>query len=101
MEALVGQLMEELNCEVVFTLPILGGIPVSEAVVVSWIIMAVLFLVCFIFVRGFDVTHPGKKQIVLETAVSGIYHFFDEILGEAGRDYVPYLMSLFMWVRPI
>ena len=54
--ALVGQLMEELNCEVVFTLPILGGIPVSEAVVVSWIIMAVLFLVCFIFVRGFDDT---------------------------------------------
>ena len=76
MEALVEQLMEELNCETVFTIPILGGIPVSEAVVVSWIIMAVLFLVCIILVRGFDVMHPGKKQMVLETAVSGIYRFF-------------------------
>ena len=49
MEALVEQLMEELNCETVFTIPILGGIPVSEAVVVSWIIMAVLVAASIIF----------------------------------------------------
>ena len=98
MEALVEQLMEELNCETVFTIPVLGGIPVSEAVVVSWIIMAVLFLVCIIFVRGFDVMHPGKKQLVLETAVSGIYRFFDGILGKDGREYVPYLMAVAIYV---
>lgn len=98
MEALVEQLMEELNCETVFTIPVLGGIPVSEAVVVSWIIMAVLFLLCIIFVRGLNVTHPGRKQIILETAVSGIYRFFDEILGEEGRAYVPYLMSVAVYV---
>lgn len=98
MEALVEQLMEELNCETVFTIPVLGGIPVSEAVVVSWIIMGVLFLICIIFVRGFDVMHPGKKQIILETAISGIYRFFDGILGEAGREYVPYLVTVAIYV---
>lgn len=98
MEALVEQLMEELNCETIFTIPVLGGIPVSEAVVVSWIIMAVLFLLCIILVRGLNVTHPGRKQIILETAVSGIYRFFDEILGEEGRAYVPYLMSVAVYV---
>lgn len=36
--------------------------------------------------------------MVLETAVSGIYRFFDEILGEAGRDYVPYLMAVAIYV---
>jgi len=34
--------MEELNCETAFTIPIFGGIPVAESVVVTWIIMAVL-----------------------------------------------------------
>lgn len=97
-EALVEQLMEELNCETVFTIPILGGIPVSEAIVVSWIIMAVLFLACIIFVRGFDVMHPRRKQLILETAVSGIYRFFDGILGEGGKEYVPYLMAVAIYV---
>ena len=60
--------------------------------------MAVLFLVCIIFVRGFDVMHPGKKQLVLETAVSGIYRFFDGILGKDGREYVPYLMAVAIYV---
>lgn len=40
MDALVNSLMEELNCETVFTIPIFGGIPIYESVVVTWIIMA-------------------------------------------------------------
>ena len=54
MDALVEGLMEELNCETVFTIPLFGGIPVYESVVVTWIIMAVVFLLCilanFIFI---------------------------------------------------
>lgn len=42
MDALVNGLMEELNCETVFTIPLFGGIPIYESVVVTWIIMAAL-----------------------------------------------------------
>jgi hypothetical protein len=35
MDALVEGLMEELNCETVFTIPLFGGIPVYESVVVE------------------------------------------------------------------
>ena len=38
MDALVNELMKELNCDTVFTIPVLGGIPVKESVVVTWII---------------------------------------------------------------
>ncbi len=48
--------MEELNCETVFTLPIVGGI--SESVVVTWIIMAVLVLASIILVRNLKVENP-------------------------------------------
>ena len=40
------KLMEELNCEVAFEIPVFGGIPIYESVVVTWIIMAVIVLLC-------------------------------------------------------
>ena len=48
----MNSLLEELNCETVFTIPVFGGIGVSEAVVVTWIIMAVLVVLCLCLVRS-------------------------------------------------
>ena len=42
MNGLVESLMEELNCKVVFTIPLFGGIDVMESVAVTWIIMAII-----------------------------------------------------------
>ena len=49
--SIAERITEELNCETVFTIPILGGIPVNESVVVTWIIMAVLTILSVILVR--------------------------------------------------
>ena len=65
--------MEELNCETAFTIPVFGGIPVAESVVVTWVIMAVLLLGSIILVRNLKVENVGKKQVVLETVVGGLY----------------------------
>lgn len=53
--------MEELNCETVFTIPVFGGIPIAESVVVSWIIMAALTILSICLVRNLKVENPGKK----------------------------------------
>ena len=44
LDGLVESLMEELNCNVVFTIPIFGGIDVYESVVVTWIIMGIIMV---------------------------------------------------------
>lgn len=98
MDELVKNLMEELNCYTAFTIPIFGGIPVAESVFVTWLIMAVVILLCAIFVRNLKVTNPGKGQLLLETAVSGIYSFFEDILGEKGKGFIPYLMSVGIYI---
>lgn len=98
MEALVKNLMAELNCDTAFTIPIFGGIPVAESVFVTWIIMAVVIVLCAVFVRNLKVTDPGKGQLLLETAVSGIYGFFEDILGEKGKRFIPYLMSVAIYI---
>ena len=77
--------MEELNCETAFTIPVFGGIPVAESVVVTWVIMAVLLLGSIILVRNLKVENVGKKQVVLETVVGGLYNFFYDLLGDDRR----------------
>ena len=66
--------MEELNCETVFTLPVLGGI--NESVVVTWIIMAVLVIASIILVRNLKVENPGKVQLALEAGIGAAEDFF-------------------------
>ena len=82
MDALVNELMKELNCDTVFTIPVLGGIPVKESVVVTWIIMAVILVLCIALTRNLSVENPGRGQIILETIVSGGHNFFKDTLGE-------------------
>ena len=95
MNDIVNRLLEELNCDVVFTIPIFGGIPIYESVVVTWIIMLAVLLIC---VRNLKVENPGRKQIVLETAVQGLYNFFKGTIGEHGTAYIPYLMSVVLYI---
>ena len=77
MSDLVGSLMEELNCNVVFTIPLFGGIPILESVVVTWIIMAVLMAASLLLVHGLKVRQINNKQAALESGISFIYDFFE------------------------
>ena len=74
-----------MNCDTAFTIPLFGGIPVAESVVVTWIIMAVLLIAAAILGRNLKVENVGKKQLVLETIVGGLYNFFYDLLGEEGK----------------
>ena len=75
-----------------------GGIPIAECVVVTWVIMAVLVILSLILVRNLSVENPGKKQLLLESGVSFLQDFFMGILGEEGKQYVPYLMSTVIFI---
>lgn len=41
---------------------------------------------------------PCKKQILLETGVSFLHDFFKDILGEEGKMYIPYLMTVVIYI---
>lgn len=100
MEAFVESLLEELECNVVFELPIWNGekIQIFESVVVTWIIMAVLIILSKILVRNLTVENPGKKQLALETGIGFLYDFFAGLLGEHGKRYVPYMITVIIYI---
>lgn len=95
-ENLAEKLMEELNCETVFTLPVLGGI--SESVVVTWIIMAVLVFLSIILTRNLKVENPGRVQLALESAIGWAQDFFEGVVGKENRGYIPYLITVLLYL---
>lgn len=98
MDGLVESLMEELDCSTVFTIPIFGGIDVLESVVVTWIIMAVLMAASLILVHHLKVRQINNKQAALESGLSFLFDFFDGLLGKDGRAYIPYLITIVIYI---
>ena len=83
-------LMEELNCETVFSI---GGIGIAESVVVTWIIMAVVVAASILLTR-----HPGRGQLMLEYAVTWLQGIGKGIVGEEGEAYASYLTSVLIYL---
>lgn len=98
MERLAANLLEELNCETAFTIPVLGGIAVTESTVITWVIMIVLVLISFALTRNLKVNHIGKRQAAVESIVVWLNHFVEDMIGEEGREYVPYLVTVLLYI---
>lgn len=89
---------EELQVETVFTIPIFGGIPVSESVVVTWIIMAVLILGAFLLTRNMKLHNISKRQAFAEWIVTTLSDMVEGMVGEKGRAFIPYLVTVMLYV---
>lgn len=64
----------------------------------TWIIMAAMTVLSIIFVRDLKVDNISRKQLILETAVGFLNDFFEDILGERGKRYIPYLMTVALYI---
>lgn len=94
------ELTEQLEIKEMFGFDI-GGvhIGIDEGTVVSWIIMAVLVIVSVILTRNLKVTGKlSKRQLLLETVYEKGFGFFKDIVGEKGTRYIPWLMSIAIFI---
>lgn len=81
-----------------FTIPLFGGIPIYDSVAVTWVIMAALVLLSKILVRNLRVEAPGKAQLFLESSIGFLRDFFLDLVGEEGKNYIPYLISTAVFI---
>ena len=98
MEQIANELLEELNCDTAFTIPVFGGIEVAESVVITWVIMAFMLILAICMTRNLKVQNPGTRQVILETAVCGLQNMVKGIIGEEGAGYVPYLVTVIVYI---
>ncbi len=97
MEGLSAELISDLDSKISFVIPIFGGIPIPNSVVVTWGIMAFLMILTLIFVRNLKLV-PTGAQVYVEYFVGFVKGIFEDILGEEGKRYVPYLATVTIYL---
>ena len=93
-----SKLVARMNCDTVFTIPIFGGVGISESVVITWIVMAFMVILSICLTRNFHVDQISKRQAAVESAYTGLTGFIRDIVGENGKRYVPYLTTLILFL---
>lgn len=82
--------------KILFEIPVLGGIKVSETIVNMWIVMAVITLICFFLGRNLKVKNPSKRQLVAEKAVTMLTNMVTGVMGKRNAHWTPYIGTLLL-----
>ena len=77
----------------------LWGIPITNTLITSWVVLALLIGLAFFFSRRPQLV-PGRIQIILETIVTTVHDFMRETLenDKVARRYLPLLCTLFLFI---
>jgi len=78
-----------------FEIPILGGIPITATLVVTWGVMLVLTLLCIWLTHDLKVKDISKRQAVAEMLVEAVTNLVKNNMGERFVGYIPLITALF------
>lgn len=81
--------------EILFTIPLFGGINITETVVNSWILMIVIIALCIFLTHNLSVRNPSKRQLAAEKLYIMLKNLVRDVMGEKNLKYVPYIGALF------
>lgn len=85
---------------IVFTMHIPGtsiDIPVTQTVTVTWLIIAVVWVLCVVFVKNFTII-PNDVQNVIELAVESVYNLTASTMGKDKMSFAPYMGTLLIFI---
>ena len=87
--------LEVTGAKVLFNIPIFGGIPITETIVNTWIVMALIVGLCIFLTHGMQVHARTKRQVVAEYLVGMVRNMVKNNMGERFMQYVPFIGALF------
>ena len=80
---------------VYFEIPILGGIPISQTVVSSFLVMIILCTAFVLLGKNLQ-KRPGKMQVLVEKGVSMITNLTASAMGKHNVHWTPFMGCLFL-----
>lgn len=83
------------GAKIYYIIPILGGIPITESLVNTWIIMAIIVGLCAWLTHGMKVHATSKKQIIAEFLVKTANNFVVGNMGSRFAHFTPFIAALF------
>ncbi len=80
--------------KILFTIPYLN-INVTETVVDTWLVMAIITLICIWLTRNLKVVPTTRRQIVAEKLVEMANNLVNNTMGQRYKFMTPYIAALF------
>lgn len=80
---------------VYFTIPILGGIPITQTTVSSLIVTVLLIVLCVRLGRNLQ-KRPTGVQVLVEKGVAMIYNLTASAMGEHNISWAPFMGTIFL-----
>lgn len=83
--------------KIIFVLPFLGGIPITETITVSWLIIVLVFIIIKILTRDLKKKNIKTKQVLAEKLVVTMNNLVGASMGPGNDIFVPYITALFIF----
>ena len=80
---------------VYFTIPIFGGIPITQTTVSSFLVTALLVFACIRINKNLQ-KRPGPMQVLVEKGVSMIYDLTASAMGVHNIHWAPFMGTIFL-----
>lgn len=81
--------------KIYFEIPLLGGIPITQTAVSSFVVMLILCTAGIFLGRNLQ-KRPGKLQTLTEKMVTMLYNLVEETMGKHNSHWTPYIGALFL-----
>jgi F-type H+-transporting ATPase subunit a len=81
--------------KIYFTIPIFGGIPITQTLVTSFVVTLILCVTGVLMGRNLT-KRPGKRQVLAEKAVSVITGMVKEAMGDHNAHWTPFIATVFL-----
>jgi F-type H+-transporting ATPase subunit a len=92
------RITEAISIKVVFTIKLFGlSIPISDTVIMTWIVMALLFAFAYFATRKLREV-PKGVQVVVEFLIEFADSFTLDNIGHHGKKYAPFIGSIFLFL---
>lgn len=83
------------GARIYWTIPVLGGIPITATIVNAAIVSLAVLAVCIFLTRDLQVRSVSKRQVVAEFLVETAQNFVNGNMGEQFAYYGPFVAALF------
>lgn len=81
--------------KIYFIIPALGGIPITQTTVSSFVVMVCLCVAGILLGRNLQ-KRPSRRQVLVEKGVSMLYGMVEDTMGKHNAYWTPYIGALFL-----
>ncbi len=83
--------------KVAFTIPLFGGIDITETIVIGWGIIVAVWLLCLFLTKDLKRVPEKKRQVIAEMFVKFVNDTVETTMGKQWMRYAPYIGTLLVY----